>query len=128
MCLLCIAFYTTWTQTDSPSEQKNAPQVHFPTSGRPTPPLQHNNVESVFVYTNHARMRMLERGANDNEVEDTVLTGNEVPARDGKQKFEKRYTKPCMYQGKTYNHKQVEVVTAKEENSWVVITVIADCM
>lgn len=80
-----------------------------------------------FIYTKHARERMAERGANDNEVETTVLTGQEVPAKDGKQKFEKTYATSCVYNGKKYGNKKVEVVTAKDEEDWVIVTVIADC-
>lgn len=101
----------TWTSADS-SYDRPADE-------------QWSDVE--FIYTHHARERMAQRGANDNEVEDTLLTGEEVPAKDGKQKFEKTYDTICKYRGRAYEQKKVEVVAKKEENDWIIITVIADC-
>lgn len=69
---------------------------------------------------------MAQRGANDNEVRDTILTGEEVPAYGGKQKFEKTYDCDCHYKGKYYDDKKVEVVAKQKEDGWVIITVIAD--
>lgn len=93
----------------------------------PAQPASDAREQPQFIYTKHARERMAQRGANDNEVEDTILNGMEVPAKGDKQKFEKVYDTACEYQGRQYDQKQVEVVTAKDDDDWVIVTVIADC-
>ena len=137
-CLLCIASWTIYSQqtseADSSSSLREAKggaaaqsRVHKESSSRSESPRDVAARDDIaIIYTHHARERMAQRGANDNEVRDTILTGEEVPAYGGKQKFEKTYDCDCHYKGKYYDDKKVEVVAKQKEDGWVIITVIAD--
>jgi hypothetical protein len=122
MCILCIGIWTIWTENKS-GKFTDAPPASLGISESELT----KRSEKTLVYTKHARERMLQRGANDNEVEQTILTGEKLPAKNGKVKFERTYQKSCEFEGRTYSQKKVEVVTAPEENKWVIVTVIADC-
>ena len=130
-CLLCLVIYTTFTQTTSYSEEATKDLTRSETAANHTNILA-AQLEAAkqgvdFYYTNHALERMEQRNVDKNEVENTVLTGTEVPAKDGKQKFEKTYTTPCFVEGKRFAKKKVEIVTVKEQEDWRIITVIGDC-
>ena len=71
----------------------------------------------------HARERLAERGATEEEVVATVQSGERFPAKFGRTGFRRNFVFDSEWQGRRYATKQVEAY-AVEENGWLVITVI----
>jgi len=71
----------------------------------------------------HARDRLKSRGATEEEVLETVGTGQFEPANHGRTKFSKTFTFNSMWRGRLYATKTVEAF-AVDEDGWLVITVI----
>ena len=76
----------------------------------------------IFII-DHARERMVSRGATDEEVRTTVREGTPVPAKTGRQAREHAFAYNGTWQGKRYPQKNVRAVCVEEENRLVVITV-----
>ena len=72
----------------------------------------------------HARERMGERGATENEVIATVEQGEQLPAKFGRTGFRRNFPFDSKWQGKDYKTKQVEVYAVRENSNWLVITII----
>jgi len=72
----------------------------------------------------HARERMKERGATDDDVKITVEGGESFPAKFGRTGFRRNFSFFSEWRGVFYNTKQVEAFAVKEQNDWLVITVI----
>jgi hypothetical protein len=72
----------------------------------------------------HARERMEERGANEEEVVETVRKGERFPAKFGRIGFRRNFPFDNLWRGKRYGTKQVEAYAVEEEDAIVVITVI----
>jgi len=72
----------------------------------------------------HARERIEERGANEEEVVETVRKGEWFPAKFGRIGFRRNFPFDNLWRGKRYGTKQVEVYAVEEEDAIVVITVI----
>ena len=72
----------------------------------------------------HARERMEERGATEEEVEATVEQGEPFPAKFGRTGFRRNFAFDGQWRGKRYRTKQVEAYAAREGNDWLVLTVI----
>jgi hypothetical protein len=73
----------------------------------------------------HARERMEERGATEDEAAATVEYGEQFPAKYGRTGFRRNFSFDAEWRGKLYGAKQVEVYAVQEGRDWVVITVIA---
>ena len=73
----------------------------------------------------HARERMEERGATEDEAAATVEYGEQFPAKYGRKGFRRNFAFDAEWRGKLYGNKQVEVYAVREGKDWVVITVIA---
>ena len=73
----------------------------------------------------HAIECMKERGVTKNEVISTISIGEKFPAKFGRTGFRQNFAFPKKWHGKLYNTKQIEVYAVKENNDWLVITVIA---
>jgi hypothetical protein len=71
----------------------------------------------------HARDRLPLRGASENEVIETVRTGEQFPAKYGRTGFRRNFAYNQQWRGKTYATKQIEAI-AVQENGWIVLTVI----
>jgi hypothetical protein len=71
----------------------------------------------------HARARLVERGATEAEVIETVQLGKRFPAKFGRTGFRRRFPFHDLWRGKNYSYKQIEAY-AVEDNGWLVITVI----
>lgn len=71
----------------------------------------------------HARDRLRERGATEDEVKATVTSGERFTAKYGRTGFRRNFPFQAQWNGKYYSVKQVEAY-AVEENGWTVITVI----
>ncbi|RKY60425.1 MAG: hypothetical protein DRP94_00465 [Candidatus Latescibacterota bacterium] len=67
---------------------------------------------------------MLERGATEDEVRTTVEQGEEFPAKFGRTGFRRNFPFEGKWQDKYFKTKQIEVYAVKENDDWLVITVI----
>lgn len=123
MFILCIGLWTIWRQ-HNPNDFSVPALTREEQADKALPQQQ---LEKAIVYTKHARERMVERSANDNEVRQTILSGVQAPAKNGKVKFEKLHNTSCEAGGRTYPRKKVEVVAVPKTNERVIVTVIADC-
>jgi hypothetical protein len=72
----------------------------------------------------HARQRAAERGAQEDEIVQAVLHGEQSPAKFGRQRFRRNFAYNDTWRGRTYATKQVEAYAAPVPDGWVVITVI----
>ncbi|MBI5184458.1 MAG: DUF4258 domain-containing protein [Nitrospinae bacterium] len=72
----------------------------------------------------HARERLIERGASEQEIISTVETGETFPAKYGRTGFRRNFHFDAAWRGKHYKTKQVEAFAVKENNGWIVITII----
>lgn len=73
----------------------------------------------------HARERMEERGATEDEIRATVESGEQFPAKFGRNGFRRNFPFVGVWRGKQCSTKQVEVYAVQEGTDWLVITVIA---
>lgn len=71
----------------------------------------------------HALERLVERGANEEEVRAALEGGERFPAKHGRIGFRRNFSFDREWNGKRYTVKQIEAY-AVEENGWLVITVI----
>lgn len=72
----------------------------------------------------HARDRMDERGATEEEVMVTVEHGERFSAKFGRVGFRRNCTFSGMWRGSAYTAKQLEVFAVQEDSDWLVIAVI----
>ena len=72
----------------------------------------------------HAIVRMKERGTTEDEVTRTLLSGEVVPAKFGRSCFRHNFSFESEWWGRYYSNKQVEALAVKENEYWLVITVI----
>ena len=72
----------------------------------------------------HAVQRLPERGASVEEVIETVLSGEEFPAKFNRTGFRLNHSLAGLWRGKPYNTKQIEAYAVQEDDCWLVITVI----
>ena len=71
----------------------------------------------------HALGRLAERGATEQEVNDTVREGEPCPGKFGRTGFRRNFAYNGQWRGRQYATKQIEAF-AVPENGWLVITVI----
>lgn len=72
----------------------------------------------------HAIERMLERGASEEEVAETVQQGERFPAKLNRVGFRRNFPHGKEKGGRKTGAKQIEVYAVKENSDWLVITVI----
>ncbi|HKM70076.1 MAG TPA: DUF4258 domain-containing protein [Stellaceae bacterium] len=72
----------------------------------------------------HARARMLERGASEAEILAIIIEGERFPAKFGRQGFRRNFQFDSTWRGRPYAMKQIEAVAIWESDDWLVITVI----
>ncbi|MGA8170886.1 MAG: DUF4258 domain-containing protein [Methylocystis sp.] len=72
----------------------------------------------------HARERMSERGATEEEVAATVAQGEMFQAKFGRVGFRRNFNYDGLWRERLYATKQVEVLAVEENDQWVAITVI----
>lgn len=72
----------------------------------------------------HALERMKERGATAEEVKATVEEGETFPAKYGRMGFRRNFAFDSEWHGKNYKTKQIEAYAVREDNDWLVITII----
>lgn len=71
----------------------------------------------------HARDRMIERGATEKEIIDTVEHGAHFPVKFGRTGFRREFVFEQTWHDRFYQTKQLEVIAAPESD-WLVLTVI----
>ena len=72
----------------------------------------------------HARARMSERGASEDELEAALRDGEQFAAKFGRQGFRRNFRFDAVWRGRNYAMKQVEAIAIFEEDDWLVITVV----
>jgi hypothetical protein len=72
----------------------------------------------------HAQERLPERGASEAEVIATVLQGESFPVKFERTGFRRNFAFQGEWRGRKYNSKQIEAYAIKEDDAWLVITVI----
>ncbi|MCL1466642.1 DUF4258 domain-containing protein [Argonema galeatum] len=72
----------------------------------------------------HAQARLIERGATEAEVIATVESGTPFAAQFGRTGFRRNFSFNAEWRGTVYTMKKVEVIAVKENEDWLVITVI----
>jgi len=72
----------------------------------------------------HAKERLIERGATEDEVVATIKEGETFPAKHGRTGFRRNFSFGGAWRGKQYSTKQIEAYAIKEDNDWLVITMI----
>ncbi len=72
----------------------------------------------------HARARMQERGATEEEVSAAIEGGEQFPAKFGRRGFRRNFSFGGTWGGKSYGAKQVEAIAILEDGDWLVITVV----
>jgi len=82
-------------------------------------------VVKPIVFTVHARERMRERGANEEDVREAIRIGQREPAQRGLVQFRLNLEFKREWDGRYYGVQQVVPVVAEEEARLVVVTVYA---
>lgn len=72
----------------------------------------------------HARTRLIERGATEQEVVETVRRGERSPAKFGRTGFRRNFGYNRDWRGKVYATKQVEAIAVRQAKGWLVLTVL----
>lgn len=72
----------------------------------------------------HAKERIKERGATEDEVKLTVEQGEKFPAKYNRTGFRRNFPFDNIWRGKYYKNKQLEVYAVKEDADWLAITII----
>ena len=67
---------------------------------------------------------MRERGASDAEVAQAVQEGEEFPAKFGRTGFRRNFRFNSLWRGRRYATKQIEAFGVREDDDWLVISVI----
>ena len=72
----------------------------------------------------HAQERMAQRGATEQEVVITVESGERFDAKFNRVGFRRNFAFRERWRGKHYETKQVEAYAVREEDDWLVISII----
>jgi len=79
--------------------------------------------EKRVFFSAHARAKMSDRGASEEEVVEAIKEGSFEPARKARLLFRKNFSFGKSWRGKRYSVKQVAPVIAEEKDKLIVITV-----
>ena len=82
-----------------------------------------NPPKSIIIHP-HAAERLIERGATENEVIETVRDGEPFPAKYDRTGFRRNFPFDDLWKGKHYAIKQVQAIAVYEGDHWIVVTVI----
>ena len=66
---------------------------------------------------------MGDRGSTQEEIEYTILQGEQIPVKKGRIAFRKNFVFGSTWKGKRYETKQVMPIVKEENDKYVVITV-----
>ena len=76
-----------------------------------------------IIFSNHAKRKMTDRGASEDEVLKAIKEGSSEPARKNRIMFRKNLPFNTTWSGKHYSVKQVAPVIAEENDEAIVVTV-----
>ena len=76
-----------------------------------------------IVFSNHARLRMADRGAREDDVVSAIRTGQREPAQRGLWLYRLNLEFQRDWDGKRYSVQQVVAIAAEEADRIVVVTV-----
>ena len=80
-------------------------------------------MQKPIVFTIHARQRMQERGAREEDVREALRTGEREPAQRGLALYRINLEYQREWDGRYYGVQQVAAVVAEEPERMVVVTV-----
>lgn len=72
----------------------------------------------------HAKERLIERGATESEITATVEQGEIFPAKYERTGFRRNFRFNDLWRDKHYATKQIEAYAVKEGEDWLVITFV----
>lgn len=72
----------------------------------------------------HALERCKERGGTEDEINITIQNGEIFPAKFNRTGFRHNFDYNGFWNNKFYQNKQIEAYAVKEDNDWIVITLI----
>ncbi len=81
-------------------------------------------VAMIVQFHPHAMDRLAERGATKDEVQTAIETGEQFPAKFGRTGFRRNFPYERTWHGKYFAIKQIEAYASKEDDHWLVVTVI----
>ena len=76
-----------------------------------------------IIFSKHALTQMDERGADRNEVRETIMLGEKIPAKKDRESFRYNFQFNGVWLGRRYRTKQVVPVVKAEAGNYIVITV-----
>jgi hypothetical protein len=76
-----------------------------------------------IAFSRHARDQMAARGVRREEAISAIRSGQRVPAKAGRQGYERTFPHGSMWQGRAYANNRVLVVVSEEPSRLVVVTV-----
>ncbi len=76
-----------------------------------------------IIFSLHSRENMIDRGTDENEIIETIHTGEKISAKKDRIAFRKNFTFESLWKNKFYRVKQVMPIVKEEGNTYVVITV-----
>jgi len=80
-------------------------------------------IEKPIKFSQHALENLFDRGASEEEAEQAIRTGEQLPAQKGRIAFRKNFTHNAMWKGRYYQAKQVMPIVVEEPEKFVVVTV-----
>lgn len=82
-------------------------------------------MDKLIEFSEHAKLQMVLRGAEENEIITAIRSGKWKPAKRGKwrSKFEFTFNKKSPVNQKFYKSKTVDIIFADERDKIVVVTV-----
>ena len=74
-------------------------------------------------FSKHAQEQMVERGATESEVVETIRTGEIVPAKHSRQGHRKNFQYGRLWGERTFAIKQILAIVAEEADALIAVTV-----
>lgn len=75
------------------------------------------------IYPNHAKANMEERGVTEEEIEEVLRTGSTIRGQFGRQITTKVLTEGYERRGRSYPHKEVQLIHISESSGIIIVTV-----
>jgi len=82
-----------------------------------------NSTELPIVFSRHALDQMVERGAIESEVIQTIRDGERLPAKKNRTAYRRNMSYQGVWGGTVYTTKQLMAIVAEEDHQIVVVTV-----
>ena len=85
--------------------------------------MRESIMDKRIIFSKHSKIQMIERGAPETEIVETIKTGEEVPAKLGRKAYRKNFQYDGHWQETFYHIKQVMPIIMEETDAITVITV-----